>query len=364
VFGADRKVHAVLVGVRRGRRPAFGGGVIAVLARLARQITPVLDTLSVDAQAQQILDDEAGGDGLFRRQAVQAQDAPRWGDVVRVSPGWLPWAYWLLVGLLVASAAFIVFGTVATYSEGPAVIRSNARTPISARSAGNVVAVEVTSGDVAEPGTVIARLDDTEQRATVANLTQKFEAELRAHMLSNAQTNPPLATTRQLLADARAGLDERLIVATTHGVIGDLRVRAGQRVAPGDTIASVVDASMGLELTALLPGEDRPQLQPGMVLRLELVGYRYAFQTVTIDWVSPDVIAPAEARRVVGAEVAEGLPLTGPVVVVRGRLRAPEFELDGVRYRYHDGMMGQARVRVRAEPIVFALLPGTRRLSE
>lgn len=364
VFGSDGLVHGVLVVARRGRRPAFSAAERVLVARFARLVTPVLDQLSIQVHAEQILDDAAGDGGLFRREAVDAQAMPRWGEVVRVSPAWLPWAYWLLVVLLVGSGVFLVLGRVATYSSGPAVVRSNARTPINARTAGNIVAVEVVPGDRAEPGTVIARLDDTDERAAVERIEREFEAQLRNHMLDpgNVETDTALRSLRTNLEAARTALEQRSIRSTSTGIVGDVRVRFGQHVEAGDSIAAVIDSAHGLEVIALLPGEDRPQLAPGMELRLELAGYRYAYQRVIIDHISSDVIAPTEARRVLGAEVADGIELRGSVMLVRGRLANPEFTLDGETFRYHDGMIGTGEVRVRSEPIIFALIPGTRRL--
>jgi len=363
VFGSDGLVHAVLVCARRARRPDFGADQTMLLARFARLVTPVLDQLTIQVHSQAIIDDAAGDQGLFRREAVDAQAMPRWGDVVRVAPRWLSWAYWMLVVLLAASVVFVVLGTVSTYSAGPAIIRSTARTAITARTAGNIVAVDVVFGDKATSQTVIARLDDTDERAAVERLEREFETQLRNHMLDpgDASADGALRTVRNSLETARTALGERLIRAPRDGIVGDIRVRPGQRVVPGDIIASILDASQGLEVIALLPGEDRPQLAPGMVVRLELTGYRYAYQTVMIDSVSSDVLAPAEAKRVLGAEFADGLQLTGPVVLVRGRLPSAEFEVDGRTFHYHDGMVGIAEVRVRTEPIVFTLIPGTRR---
>lgn len=367
VYGSDGAIHAVMVCARRARRPEFGPRETAVLGRFARLVTSTLDQLSIDVHAQSILDDAAGDDGLFRKKALEAQGTPRWGEVVRVSPGWLSFAYWLLVLLLAGSVVFIALGTVATYSSGPAVIRSNAITPVSARTAGNIAIVEVQPGDRAEPGTVIARLDDSDQRASVDRLSLQFEKELRAHMLDLSDASPAAAAVRnvrQELERERVALGERLIVANSAGVVGDIRVRTGQRVAPGDLVASIVDSSKGLELIALLPGEDRPQLTQGQTIRLELTGYRYLYQSIPIESVQSEVISPVEARRVLGAEVADSIKLTGPVVIVRGRITTEAFEVDGKTYRYHDGMLGTAEVRVRSEPIVFALIPGTRRLGE
>ena len=366
VFGSDGDVHAILVCARRGRRGPFGPDEQKLLARFALLVTPILDQLSIQHHAQAILDDEVGHDGLFRREAVDAQAMPRWGDVVRVSPGWLPWAYWMLVVLLAASVVFVIFGRVSTFSSGNFIIRSDARTPINARTAGNVTSVEVISGQRVEVGTVIARLEDTDQRAAVARLEREFNTQLRNRMLdpSDAGAEAAVRAARNQLETARVALEERVIRATTVGIVGDVRVHPAQRVEPGNIVVSIVDNTKGLVMIALLPGEDRPQLAPGMTVRLELAGYRYAYQSVVIDSVMSDVLAPNEARRMLGADVADSLPIRGPVTVVYARLPTTEFTSDGKTFDYHDGMHGTAEVRVRDEPIVFAIIPGTRRFGE
>ncbi|MCX5745563.1 MAG: FHA domain-containing protein, partial [Proteobacteria bacterium] len=303
VLGSDGGVHAVLVVVRRGRRPAFGPADVGLLGRFAQVAAPVLDQLSIHVHSQEILDETSDEDGIFRRQARQAQGMSRWGDVVRVSPGWVSWAYWLLVVLVAASVVFVIVGSVSTYSSGPALIRSTARTPISARAGGNVLSVPVAPGDHVELGAVIVRLDDTDQRATVARLDHEFETQLRNHMLDpgDAAVDGSLRNLRHELDTAHTAVDERLIHAPVAGVVGDVRVRSSQHLDPGDIVASIVDSTEGLEVIALLPGEDRPQLAPGMTIRLELTGYRYLYQSFTIDSVSSEVLAPNEARRVLGA---------------------------------------------------------------
>lgn len=363
IFGGDGHVHAVVVCARRARRPAFGPADLGVLARFARLVTPVLDQLSLDVHAQQILDEAAGDEGLFRREALAQQSAPRWGDVVRVSPGWVGSVFWVFVVLLAAAITFLFVGTVATYSKGPAIVRTSARRAVIAPSAGNVVAVEVTPGMRAEVGTVIARLDDSEQRTAVDRLAREMETQLRRHMLqpTDASADAAVRSTMHDLEAARSSLRERAIVATTAGTIGDVRVRPGQRVVPGDFVASLLDTSRGLEVVALLPGEDRPRLAAGMTLRLELAGYRYAYHPVAIQAVSTEVIAPSEARRVLGADVADGVRLDGPVVVVHGKLVAEEFVVDGRTLKYHDGMLGTGEVRIGEESILFALVPAARR---
>jgi membrane fusion protein (multidrug efflux system) len=364
ILGADARVHAVLVAARRPRRPPLGAGEAMMLARFASLAAPLLDHLSIHVEGQQLLEPATEQDPLFRAEATAAQATNQWGDVVRIMPGWLSWAYWLLVLVLAGSIVFVSIGTVSTYSMGPAVIRSSARTSVATRSAGNIGAVEVAPGETVTPGTVIARLDDVDQRSAVQRVQQEFDTQLRNHMLdpSDAAADTSVRTLRLQLEQARTALEERAIKTQSGGVVSDLRVRPGQHVEPGDIAASIVDGKGGLEMIALLPGEDRPQLAAGMPLRLELLGYRYVYQSLAIESVSSDVIAPSEAKRVLGAEVADSLQLAGPVVVVRGKLAGSEFEVDGRKFYYHDGMLGTAEVPVRSERILVALIPGLRRL--
>lgn len=362
ILGADGLVHAVLVVARRVNRPMFNDGDLRMLARFAQLAAPVLDHLSIHVHSEALLEEAAAENPLFRRAALQAASAPTWGDVVRISPSWISWAYWVLVALLIAAGVFTVTGRVSTYSSGPAIVRSTARTPVTARNGGIVFALDVAAGDRVAAGQPIVHLDNFEQRAAVDHLQREFETQLRNHMLDpdDLTADSVLRTIRHDLDVARTSLDECVIRAPIAGVIGDVRARTSQRLERGDVIATVVDSNEALEAVALLPGEDRPQLARGMTVRLELAGYRYAYQEFAIDSVSQDVIAPAEAKRVLGAEVADGLTLPGPVVLVRGKLPKPEFVVDGHTLRYHDGMVGTAEVRVRSEPIVYVLVPGTR----
>ncbi|MCE9575348.1 MAG: HlyD family efflux transporter periplasmic adaptor subunit [Deltaproteobacteria bacterium] len=363
VIGADGQVHAVLVAVRRARRSEFTDTEAALLARFAVLSAPLLDQLSIHVQSQAILDEAAGDPGIFRKEAIDAQALPSWGDVVRVSPSWISWAYWALVVLLIGSIVFIMVGRVSTYSSGPAIVRSTARTTVIARTSGTVASVEHTPGDPVLAGDVVARLDDTDQRAAVDRLGHEFETQLRNHLLdpADATTESTLHQVRIEFEAARTDLDLRVIRAKSDGVVGDVKVRLGQPVEPGDIVASLTGDVGSLEVIALLPGEDRPRLAPGMTLRFELLGYRFAYRTLTIESVSADVLSPAEARRLLGPEVADDIALNGPVVVVKAKLPSGEFESEGRTLQYHDGMPGAADVRVRSEPIVYALIPGLRR---
>jgi biotin carboxyl carrier protein len=364
VIAPSGVVHAILVAVRAGRRPEFDEQDVERLARYAALAAPFIEQLSCHQHARAIVEAASGTDSLFRTEAVVAQGVTSWGDVVRVTPAWIGWTYWVLVALLLVAAVFVSVGTVATYSAGPAVVRATARTDVVARTAGNIAAVERAPGDRVAAGAVIARLDDENERAALSRAERELDSQLRNHLLDPADTGTDGALRRlqQAREAARTALEDRIVRAGSSGTIADLRVRPGQHVTPGDIVGSIVDGSGGLEVIALLPGEDRPQLAPGMRMRLELHGYRYDYQSLAIEGVSSDVIGPTEARRVLGPEIADSVELGGPVVVIRGRLSRDVFEADGRTFRYHDGMLGTAEVQVRRERMLFLLFPAARRL--
>jgi biotin carboxyl carrier protein len=363
VIHAQGGVHGVLVAVRLASRPAFDATEQASFAVLAALLAPFFDQLSLHAMDTASEPGEVS-DGLFRSEALAAYSDPQRGQVVRLTPGWVSWAYWALAGLAGAAAAFVVIGRVSTVSTGAAIVRTSSKQELIARTSGNVAAVQIHPGDAVESGTVIARLDDQSQRAALDRVEQELATALRNHMLDPGDlvSDAAVRQLRQQRDAARAAVEERQVRSGSRGVVTDVRVRAGQRVEPGDIVASMVEGDGPLEVIGLLPGSDRPQLAAGMVMRLELSGYRYAYQSLTIDSVSADVIGPSEARRVLGLQVSESAALAGPVVLVRGRLPRNAFTVDGVTYRFHDGMQGSVTVRVRSERILFTILPGLRRL--
>jgi membrane fusion protein (multidrug efflux system) len=171
-----------------------------------------------------------------------------------------------------------------------------------------------------------------------------------------------VSALRLELERARLAAAERRVTSPVAGVVGDILARPGQPIGPGEVIATVVDPDSELEVVALMPGRDRPQLKPGMTLRVELSGYRYAYQDARIESVATEVVGPTEARRYLGAQVADTMNIAGPVVVVRARLTGRTFTADDATYRYHDGMAAQAEIKVRTERVLFALMPGLKRL--
>src|SRR5689334_19515419 len=90
---------------------------------------------------------------LFRQEALEqrAQAGSR-GSLLRMSPAWTRWSYWMVVALLGAGALYAILGTIHEYAMGPALIRADGRREISARLAGTVAAVAVGPGQRVQAG--------------------------------------------------------------------------------------------------------------------------------------------------------------------------------------------------------------------
>ena len=303
---------------------------------------------------------------IFRSEALEAYSARSdYGDVVRVSPRWADWAYRVLVAFAIAALGYSAVAGIAQYSTGPAVVSISGLSSVTAHGAAVVAAVHIVPGQQVEHGEPLVQFYDAEQRAAVDLLEHEFAAQLRNRLLDPADQSTE-QTVRTLHADldrARAALETRTVRASAAGIISDVRVRPGQHVTSGDILMSIGEAEGDLYITVLLPGGDRPQLASGMALRFEISGYRYAYQRLTIDSVASEVIGPAEARRFLGPQIGDVPAIDGPVVLVRAPLPGREFEADGRRYQYHDGMLGIAHVQVSSQSILRTLVPGLERLQ-
>lgn len=119
------------------------------------------------------------------------------------------------------------------------------------------------------------------------------------------------------------------------------------------------ESDQNFSVISLFPGRARPQLEPGMPLDFKVDGYPASNQRLTIESVS-EIVGPGEAARVLGARIADAVPLAGPLTIVRSSLSSDHFVSGTETYPYHDGLQGTAEVELRAERILFSLLPDLR----
>jgi membrane fusion protein (multidrug efflux system) len=362
---ARGRVLAILVAVRDAARPPFGDRDLEALRRLAEHAAPTfVHLLPSEATAGTALPDG----GLFREQAVEFHRGGLTGegDLLRVDPGWMRWTYRLLLAVVVSGLLFTVLGRVREYASGPAVVRLGGRADLTATSAGSVTQVFARRGEAVPKGKLLVRFYGAQEAAELESLEREFELQLinRLRNPNDPAAEQSLISLRAQRDLARARLAERDVRAPAAGVVSDVRVRPGQHINPGQVLLSLNGDRGRAEILALLPGQYRPLLKRGMELRLEIQGYRYAYQHLTVGAVEDEVVGPAEARRYLGDEIADAMAVNGPVVVVTARLPSSTFEAEGKTWRYHDGMWATAEVRIRSERILLALIPSLKALFE
>lgn len=284
------------------------------------------------------------------------------GDLLRLSPHWVNWAYRLLLAVSAAGSAYFVFGRVNEYATGIAVIRDEGRTVVSALTGGTITEIAVRAGQRVETNQPLLRFNDAPEKIELERLHREFNLRQidRLKDPNDQAAQQQLATVRVQIETAEKRLKERTISAPCSGVVRDVRIRPNQLVAPGELLLTIVGEDDALSAVAILPGHYRPLLKPGNPLRLEPAGFRYAYQRLTIDAIGDEVVGPNEVRRFLGPEVADSLALQGPAVIVLAHLPSRRFKAHGRWHEYHDGMPGTAEARVRSESILFALVPGLR----
>jgi multidrug efflux pump subunit AcrA (membrane-fusion protein) len=365
VAGPDGHVHAVLIALRDETRPPFSRGDLDKLEALAAAWAPYLLQLSMRVEADQILGDrlDRGPSDMFRQEAIMhlIRRGQR-GDVVRVHPGWVRAAYWLVLAALAAALIYAALAQVHQYAEGAAVVRFTGRSELIAHEAGTIASLGAMRGQKVQRGQILARLHDAEQVGQLNTLETEFESKLVAYLQtpSDPAVKQALGQIRSQRDSARLGVESRTIRAPHAGVVKEVLVRDGQRVEPGTVVLSIVeDASAeGLKVIAFLPGGERPRLRAHQALRLTLPGYRGAHIDSEVRAIS-EVLGATEARaRFLGDRLGDSLPLAGTVVVVEARLASPEFEADGEIFQLHDGMIGLAEVRMQARSLLVSLIPG------
>jgi membrane fusion protein (multidrug efflux system) len=304
---------------------------------------------------------------IFREEALKYHTEYRAeGNLLRMSPRWTRWAYALLLGVLSVGAVYAILGTVYEYASGPAVVRIEGRSDLTAKVSGTVSDVLVHPGQKVRQGDLLVRFYLAQEGAELDRIQREFELQLVKVLRdpSDQGARSALISLRAQRELAQAHLDERSMRAPHDGVVSDIRTRPGQHLNPGDLVATMVASEARCSVLAILPGQYRPLLKPGMSLRLELTGFKYAYREVTIDAIGDEVVGPGEVKRFLGQDLADAVPVQGPVVLVQAHLPTVTFLANNRQYNYYDGMPGTAEARVRAESILVTLVPGLKYIFE
>ena len=305
---------------------------------------------------------------IFRDEALQHRERERitCGDLLHISSRWTNWTYWFLMVVLVVGCAYVIFGKANEYATGIALIRDEARTVVRSPTGGSIARIFVQAGQRVEPHQMLVRFDDVRDRLDLDRLNRELES-----LQINRLTHPADPNAQQQLAAVRSQVDaaarrsrENTVSATRAGIVRDIRIHENQLVGPGELLLTIASESTALSVIAILPGRYRPLLTTGNQLRVEMNGFRYAYQQLVIDSVGNEVVGPNEIRRFLGPEVADSLLLQGPSIILTARLHSGAFKANGRTHPYYDGMQGTAQALVRSQRLLFWLIPGVKVISE
>jgi membrane fusion protein (multidrug efflux system) len=302
---------------------------------------------------------------LFRTRALQhAGQANERADVLRLSPTWTRWAYWVILGGALTALAYLGLAHVDEWAQGPALIRVQGTSELTATRAGTVASIAVEPGEQVEAGALLVSLTSDNERAQLERIEQEFNLQLARTLRDPADqaARQSLLTLRVERDLARSRLSELSLRAVNAGTIEDIGVRRGQAVAPGDQILTLSGQDRVCTIWALLPGRYRPELDHDAEVRFNVHGYRYAQARASLTSVGAQVIGPREVSRYLGNEVAGALDLQGPTVIAKAELSNCSFSSDNHTFRFHQGMGGTAEVRLRSQPLWAVLIPGLRKV--
>jgi membrane fusion protein (multidrug efflux system) len=297
---------------------------------------------------------------LFRREAIDHQRSKGLrAELLAIDPESTNWGFRLLCAGLAVALAFFVLGRLNEYASGPAFVRLDGRTTITASAAGLVVKVLVAPGDRVEQGDVLVRLHATDELGELETATRELESQLERLLLrpDDAVTRAAIVSLRSRRDLAQERVDRRTVRAPHRGTIGDVRVREGQLVDPGLRMLDLQDVVSSATVVALLPGRYRPLLHAGDKLRFELDGFHHRAHELVVSHVGDQIVGPSEAARYLGRDLADAFAIGGPVVLVQANLDRPSFDVDGEHYDFAGGMYGKAEAVVRNEPMAYAFVP-------
>jgi HlyD family secretion protein len=90
------------------------------------------------------------------------------------------------------------------------------------------------------------------------------------------QLNAKIAENRNLLASAKAKLNQRFLYAPVDGVVSSLNVaNVGEVVQPGQTVAEIAPRGASLVLSASLPNRQAGLVEEGMPVKVKFDAYPY-----------------------------------------------------------------------------------------
>jgi membrane fusion protein (multidrug efflux system) len=302
---------------------------------------------------------------LFRAEALEHHAGRREdGDVLRFGKTWAHAIYQLVLAAAVGCFVFVSFFAIDEYANGPAVVRVDGRTVISATAPGTIEAIHARPGELVHTGSVLVAMHDRDEANELARASSELDFQVVRMLqdLSSVAAREALPVLRAARDRARLAADSRRVRAGVDGYVTDIRVRPGQHVNAGDVLLALAPQNAEtVSLIAMLPASYRPMLRSGLRMRFELDGFRYEYSDLTVSEVSSEAVGPGEVRRLLGEERGDAVQLDpGAKVFVSARIPTANFTSDGHPYGYYDGLTGTAEICVRRETILISLIPALR----
>lgn len=200
---------------------------------------------------------------------------------------------------------------------------------LAAPVAGMVTAVPAREGDRVEGGALVVRLDDREALAAVeqarAAVTLAEQAMVRQQRLDALAVSSEkaaqeaasrLATARAQLAQAEARLAFVQLRSPLDGIVARIHVRPGQVVDGNTVLAEIIDPAR-VVVEARAPAGEAARLQAGQSAVLEPADDRARQVSGSVQFVSPQIDATTDTRRVRLSMPADAGLLPGQFVRVR-----------------------------------------------
>lgn len=160
------------------------------------------------------------------------------------------------------------------------------------------------------------------------------DAELLAAALQEAAARREAIRRQIAVGELQSVLE---IAAPGGGIVSGLTVRAGEDVAAGDVVMTLYAPESRLEARLFLSPDNAGMVAVGQRVELQLKAYPHQFygtRTAVVTAISTVALPPAE--------IDGDVPLTGPVFVVRARLRHAAIMAGGRRWLLPPGTSFQA----------------------
>ncbi|MDG2273014.1 MAG: efflux RND transporter periplasmic adaptor subunit [Halioglobus sp.] len=169
--------------------------------------------------------------------------------------------------------------------EAVGTIRAARGVQLGAETSGEVIVINVKSGEKVDAGQSILTLNNGKERASrlreEANLKLARQLYERDARLVKQKTIPQSQYDRSLadlnsaiakLAQTDAQLDDKSIIAPFGGTIGIFRVKVGDYIQPGTPITNLQDLSE-LEIDFSVPDRYYPSLRPGLKIAVRVAAF-------------------------------------------------------------------------------------------